>query len=299
MKVKIAVVSPKSYSFPGTREEHKNVEIAKKYVDEAAEEGAKIICFPEAYPGPFCGSPTYFGAGELCGKARENKVHVIAGGLERGPSGKYYTTAWLINPSGRRVGKYRRTTPAGPPVYENVFGISFDKLIWGNELPVFRTKYGTIGIFFCSEVYTPEISRVLAIKGADIIFAPSGGTPPYAHITWTTLLWARAIENLVYVAYCQHMPEPGGYGGIGGATRILSPESVLSQSPFEGFITATLDMDRLKLLRNIVEDTKPPFRLTQPALSSGLGFYTYNNVQISRKPDLYRPIVMKKSELGK
>ena len=207
MKVKIAVVSPKSYSFPGTTEEQRNVEVAKKYIDEATEDGAKIICFPEGYPGPFCGSSTYFGANDLCEKARENKVYLIAGGLEEGSPGKYYTTAWLIGPDGKEIGKYRRTTPAGVPIYEVIFGKPFDKLIWGNELPVFKTEYGNIGIIFCTEVYTPELSRVLALKGADIIFTPSGGILPHAFETWTTLLWARAIENLVYIAYCQHMPE--------------------------------------------------------------------------------------------
>lgn len=299
MKVKIAVVSPKSYSFPGTKQEKKNIGIAKNYIDEAAKAGAKIVCFPEAYPGPFCGAPNYFGPPALCGKARENDVYVIAAGLEKARPGKYYTTTWIIAPDGEKLGQYRRTTPAGGPVYEHIFGVPFDRLVWGNELPVFKTKYGNIGITVCSEIYTPELSRVLALKGADIIFSPAGGCPPSAFATWTTLLWARAIENLVYVGFCQHMVEPGGMFGVGGATRILGPESILAQSPFEGLLTATLDMDRLKTLRNKVEDVRPPYCRTQPGLSSGLCFYSYKGVPISRKPELYRPICMSEAELEK
>jgi len=273
--------------------------VARNHIDKAAKDGAKIICFPEAYPGPFCGSVTYSGPEGLREKARENKVYVIASGLEEGSPGKYYTTARLIGPDGKEVGKYRRTTPAGPQIYEVLFGQPFKNLIWGDELPVFKTKYGNIGIIFCSEIYTPELSRVLALKGADIIFAPAGGCPPAMFQTWTTLIWARAIENLVYVAHCQHMPESAGQFSSGGATRIVSPEAVLAHSPFDGFITATLDMDRLKLLRGIMEDVKPPFRMTQPGLSSGLCFHNFNNMQISRRPELYKPIVMKKSELDR
>ena len=70
MMVKIAAVSPKSYSAPGTNEERKNVEVAKKYIDIAAKDGVKIVCLPEGYPGPFCGPPTYSGVDELCEKAK-------------------------------------------------------------------------------------------------------------------------------------------------------------------------------------------------------------------------------------
>ena len=82
------------------------------------------------------------------------------------------------------------------------------------------------------------------------------------------MVWARAIENLVYVVFCQHMPDPSGLLGGGGATRIVGPENILSHSPFEGYITATLNLNRLKLLRGLVEDAKSRRKNFDDLLSS-------------------------------
>ena len=98
------------------------------------------------------------------------------------------------------------------------------------------------------------------------------------------------------------MPDPSGLLGGGGATRIVGPENILSHSPFEGYITATLNLNRLKLLRGLVEDAKSnglqePYRRTLTGLSSGLRFHNFNGIPIARKPELYKPLVMSEEEL--
>ena len=98
MKVKIAVVSPRSYSVPGTKDEQKNIEIAKWYIEAAVKEEAKLVCFPEGYPGPFCGPLSYSGPDALCEDAKKHGIYIIASELEASLPGKCYTTAWLIGP---------------------------------------------------------------------------------------------------------------------------------------------------------------------------------------------------------
>ena len=69
----------------------------------------------------------------------------------------------------------------------------------GDSFPVFDTEHGKVGLAMCSEVYMPEVSRALALRGAEIIFMPAGKDKNRLWATWRTLIWARAIENLAIV----------------------------------------------------------------------------------------------------
>jgi predicted amidohydrolase len=288
--VKIASVQPRSH---GGSDEEKNVDVACKYIDEARKLDAEIVCFPEGYPGPFTGPVNYSAEKKLCAAAKRNRIYVIAGMLEAaGDSDAYYTREYLIAPSGDVVGEYRRVTSAGPQCYDYL-GMGDKDLAWGDQVPVFETEHGNIGILCCSEIYTPELPRVLALKGADIVFMPVGGKLWTFSETWRTLVWARAIENIFYTAVSCHM-----FGREEGIGTIAGPEEVLAESRKEGIITATLDIDRLEWLR----ENDCPYDWstvnTVPARSSGLCFYEYEGVEISRRPELYAPLTMSRAELA-
>ncbi len=272
MKVKIAAVQPRSFR---DKEEWKNLPMALKYIDEAAQNGVQLVCFPEGYPGPYSGPMTFSATDDLCKKAEEHGIHLIAGSVEKASENSYYLTVKLIDTNGEIVGEYRRVQPAPAHVDKVLFG---KKIAPGKKLDVFRTKLGNLGILICSEMYCPELSRVLALKGADIIFYPSGGMIYELTETWKTLIWARAIENLVYTVACQNI-----WGMEDGIATIAGPEEVLAESKSDGIIYATLDLDRLKWLREHEErlDLPKPYK-TIPGLINW------------RKPELYRAIVSKK-----
>jgi predicted amidohydrolase len=289
LKVKIGVVQP--WGFLG-EEAKKQPEMASKYIEEGAIQGAQILCFPEWYPGPPIGPMASATTENLRMKAKEYGIYLIAGGLEEGKEpNSYYTSHHLIAPNGDIVGTYRRTTSAGPNIYETVFQWGDRRLLWGNELPVFQTEYGNVGILFCSEVYTPELARVLALKGADMIFLPSGGLFWTWAKGWKNLIWARAIENLVYTAACGHI-----FGVEEGIATIAGPEEILAESTKEGVITAEIDLERTAWLRNIDAPASAFLVGVNPGRSSGLGFFNYKGL-LSRRPDLYEPICMNEEQL--
>jgi len=249
MNVSISVVQPKAFG----ENEEKNVEEALRYIDEAASEGAKIICFPEGYPGPFWERfyfskepKSYDWTQTLCSKAREKEVYVIAGKLEYIDEKNYYDILLLIDDDGKIAGKYKRTTPLGPYLFDEGYQV-------GDDLPVFKTPYGVLGLLTCSEVYAPELSRVLALKGAEIIFLPSGGLIAELTPTWKALVWARAIENLAYTATCQDV-----FGVEDGIAMIAGPEEILGEKKDAGVLTATLDLDRVRWLREQEEKIEFP-----------------------------------------
>jgi len=251
-KVKIAVVQSKS--FKGKRE-IENVTSALSYLDSAVEKGAKIVCFPELYPGPSNPTNNYDSA-ELNEKAKAKKIYIIKSRIEKEQGSAelpYSVCAELIGPDGEVIGKYKRTTPLGPYLYKDkALPFDFDYQE-AEDLPVFDTEYGKIGILICSEVYVPELSRILALKGAKIIFYPSGGLINELLKTWRTMVWARAIENIMYTGVCQNL-----YGVEEGVAMIAGPEGVLIEEKNEGVLVAEVDIGRIRWLREQEEKIEMP-----------------------------------------
>jgi predicted amidohydrolase len=141
----------------------------------------------EAIPGP---STEYFG-----GLAREHKLHLVVGLLERdGPV--IYNVAVLIAPDGKLVGKYRK---ASLPRAEIEGGITP-----GNEYPVFQTSFGKVGLMVCYDGFFPEVARQLSRNGAEVIAFPVWGCNPL-------LAAARACENHVYLVSSTYMDNKAGW----------------------------------------------------------------------------------------
>jgi predicted amidohydrolase len=267
MKIKVAAVQPLSASGAA---ESKNASDAVNWIRVAAEKGAELIVFPEGYPGPINPSNKYDAWGALVKAAAEHRVHVIGSRIV--PSGAGYAVQLsLIDDRGKILGEYRRTTPRGPYVYRDIPHWNFD-YVESDEIPrVFETRIGRIGMLVCSELYCPELSRLLMLQNADIIVYPAGGAINELLQGWRTMVYARAIENLVYTVACQNL-----YGPEEGVGIIAGPEGVLAEEKGAGLVAAELDLERLNFLRG--QDEKIEFP-KQYASIPGL--------QRWRRPELY------------
>jgi apolipoprotein N-acyltransferase len=101
---------------------------------------------------------------------------------------RLYNTACLIDRDGKLAGKYRKVHLA--PI-EHWF------LSSGDDFPVFSTDIGNVGIAICYDMVFPESCRILALKGADIIFHPTNGMEGQLGVS---LLRVRAVDNSVILA---------------------------------------------------------------------------------------------------
>ena len=267
MELRLSVVQPETLT---GSEAPKNVDRAVKYVRQAARDGARLVMLPETYPGPYTVPVNYSPHEALSAVAREEKVYLVGGAIEyvqpddRGQA-PCYNCLYLYGPDGKRIGKYKRTTPPGPWIYKGGKFWDFQyQAAEELELPVWDTEFGKLGILMCSEVYVPELSRMMALQGARITLLPAGLWPPNLHETWRTLIWARAIENLMITATSRNILEPGAIGHA----IIASPEEILLESRQPGVFTVTVDLARLEWLRNemdrLVEG--PPLWKTKPGI---------------------------------
>lgn len=172
----------------GTRE---NLDQFSRFIAEAGNNKADIVCLPEAMTMAGTGL-NYVSAAEpvpgpttsyLGDVAKKHNLYIVAGILEK-EGNVVYNTAVLIDRKGSLAGKYRKVCL---PREEIEGGITP-----GTDFPVFDTDFGRIGIMICWDVTFPEVARALALKGAEIILMPIWGGN-------LTLAQARAIENQIYL----------------------------------------------------------------------------------------------------
>jgi predicted amidohydrolase len=247
MTFRIAIVQPIAH--PPGRDEH-NVADAVRTVERAAGEGADFVCFPETYPGPWRMPATFDPTAALGEAAAKYGTHAVFGTIEpiegkvAGNPASAYNLIVMAYPDGRAPARYRRTHPNGPWIYTGGKYWEF-QYVAGDEFPVFETVHGKVGLAMCSEVYMPEVSRALALRGAELIFMPAGVDKSRLWATWRTLIWARAIENLAIVVTTQNLFDHSQRG----LAMVAAPEEILFESTAPGTSMVEVSLDRVRYLR--------------------------------------------------
>jgi predicted amidohydrolase len=248
MTFRIAVVQPISHR-PG--DDERNVADAVRTIERAAGEGSHFVCFPETYPGPWRMPATFDPTTALAEAAAKHGVHAVFGTIEpidakaTGNAASAYNLIVMTYPDGRAPARYRRTHPNGPWIYTGGQSWEF-QYVAGDDFPVFETVHGKVGLAMCSEVYMPEVTRALALRGAELIFMPAGVDKNRLWATWRTLIWARAIENLAIVVTTQNLFDHGQRG----LAMVAAPEEILFESTVAGLSIVDVSLDRVRQLRS-------------------------------------------------
>ncbi|MBU1035460.1 carbon-nitrogen hydrolase family protein [bacterium] len=174
--------------------------------------------------------------------ARELKVHVILPIYEKGKEKNVImNSSILINDEGEIAGVYRKTHPFPT---ERLGGGGWTTP--GKEAVVVETKLGKIGMIICYDGDFPELSRVLAIQGAEIITRPSALLRSFE--IWDMTNKARAYDNHVYVIAANSVGADAGNNYYFGSSMIISPiaQKLAQALGTEEIISAKLDPDPLK-----------------------------------------------------
>lgn len=176
--------------------------------------------------------------------ARELSTYVVWPTYRRGGGrGVVYNSAILIGPDGEIVGIYDKTHPAP---WERREGGGWVEI--GNRADVFETELGTIGMIICYDGDFPELSRLLAVKGAEIIVRASALQRSFD--IWYLTNAARAYDNHVYVV-ASNLVGPDALGNYGfGHSMIVNPIAwrLAQARGTEEIISARLDPDPLRYI---------------------------------------------------
>ena len=188
-------------------DEGENIAAVSALVEQAAEQGARIVLPPELFSGPyFCkvedeaifalARPTADHPSVIAMRALAAKLKVaIPTSFFERDGHHYYNTLAMIDASGEIMGTYRKShIPDGPGYEEKYYfrpGNDGFK-VWDVDLGAgARTR---IGVGICWDQWYPEAARVMALMGAELLFYPTAiGSEPYDADLDTSRMWRRAM----------------------------------------------------------------------------------------------------------
>ncbi|MEA2076243.1 MAG: carbon-nitrogen hydrolase family protein [Euryarchaeota archaeon] len=136
--------------------------------------------------------------------------------------------------SGDVIGTYRRVVihPMGKPFIQS-----------GNEFPVFEFDDTTFGVLVCFEIAFPELTRIIALKGASIIFVPAS-VPEESDYLWDARLKARAIDDQLFVVGVNRCGEIGNEQYL-GRSMVVSPQGEIVYECKNGEEPVELDLEEI------------------------------------------------------
>ena len=243
----------------------KNADRAVEMVREAAAKGAKIVCFPEMFNTGY--NFQLIGDGfHNCGEtidghtitrlqkvAKECACYVIAPiTLEKKVKGVFYNAAVVIDDEGVVLGDYSK---------HHLWAAERYYFHAGEDIPVFDTKYGKIGVMICYDAGFPETARALTLKGAELIFMPSAWRIQDWDM-WNLNIPQRALENTLYVAGVNRFGHEDDLYMFGNSKvadwrgRIIAE----SKEEKEEIVYAEIDLDQLTKARldiHYLKDRRP------------------------------------------
>lgn len=244
----------------------RNLDHVLGLLDQAATQRADIVCLPQECV-PSDGGPTAQAAlAAIAGKAAAGKMYVVAN-LREKQGAKLYLTSYLIGPDGRTVGKYRKS-----------HRLPDEPFALGDDLPVFDTRFGKVGLMIGTDHYWPEIPLVMALNGAELILASLGVEAVPQGMPLETTLRVRAIDDHVTLAaanyagdlpyLCSNYPaytgEPLGRACVVDRSGIVCADTGVRP----GLALAPLDVARPKDIYHLTfkEDRKLFRSLADPAV---------------------------------
>ena len=219
-----------------SEEKERNIEKAVRFTKIAIEKGAHIICFQELFTThwfPREMDKRYFSLAEkvdgltigtMRKLAKEYGVVLICPIFEM-EADSFYNSAIVIDADGEILGSYRKIHVPQIPLWEERYYFSS-----GNHgFPVFKTKFAPIGIQICWDNFFPEGSRILALKGAKILFSPTAAAFA-SQRKWETVISSNAIANGVYIFRVNRVGSEEKQDFY-GRSFCLSPEGELLDKP--------------------------------------------------------------------
>jgi predicted amidohydrolase len=218
---------------PGNTVE-KNIAVMSELLDKAGTSGCQIVCLPEGWPTGNTGlgmskveANTLDGSASrmMAQKAKQYGMYIVSG-LYSWQGDTMNNVAVLYDRQGNRQAVYKKIQLPDAEAEQGA--------VPGNSLPVFTTDFGKIGILICWDYAFPEVSRIMALNGAEILFCPIAGDIRGTDV-WKITARSRAVDNGVYFVTSIY----------DGHSVIINPAGdVLQETGTQGtLITATIDLN--------------------------------------------------------
>jgi predicted amidohydrolase len=244
----------------------RNLEVTLHYIREAARNGSRVVLFPEAnltsYYFPYLiqlpPEQVRNALDEVCAAAKQGDLWVIVGTI-RQTHDRFINLAHVVSPAGDIVHEYAKVNMAGRDEKTYCRG--------GDKLSLFEIDGILCTLVICRDGRHPELYRIPAMAGAQILFHPSCSSDEIEAVAWKRTSGraqqpAGPNSKIFHCVANTVGQSPDGKQTSSGWSFIREPNGIpLAEAGFyqEEMITAVLDLDRADRAYALDSAENPPF----------------------------------------
>lgn len=242
----------------GTKEE--NLKQMAECMERADLKSTDLVTFPEMFLCPYetaCfpafaekeGGTAWQWFSRL---AKTYNVYLSAGTMpELGEDGRIYNTAYVFDRQGHQIGKHRKVHLFDIDIRGGQYFKESETLSPGNEVTVFDTEFGKVGLCICYDFRFPELARQMVNRGAQIFIVPAAFNMTTGPAHWELLYRSRAVDNQVFVIGTAPARDMTASYHSWGHSLVVNPwgEIIEMLGENEGSLRCQLELEQVKAVR--------------------------------------------------
>ncbi|OVA08372.1 Carbon-nitrogen hydrolase [Macleaya cordata] len=239
-----------------------NISRARKTVEDAAKNGAKLVVFPEMWNCPYSienfsdyaedfddedESPSFLMLSDV---ARSEGITIVGGSIPERCGDQLYNTSCVFGTDGKLIAKHRKLHLFDLDIPDFPGDICFkesDTITAGDALTIVDTDVGRIGIGICHDLRFPELAILYKERGAHLICYPGAFNMSTGEFLWELVQRARQL----FVATCSPARDSRGSYMIWGHSTLVGPfgEIIATSGHEETTVIAEIDYSMIQSRR--------------------------------------------------
>ena len=240
-------------------DKQKNLERARQMLEQAKRDGAELAVLPEMFCCPYSnrffrsygeeeGGPAWQA---LSGMAREFSFYLVAGSMPELKDGQVYNTAYVFDRTGQQIAKHRKAHLFDIDVEGGQRFQESETLSPGDQITVFDTEFGRLGLCICFDFRFQEMAKAMADRGAQLIVVPAAFNMTTGPAHWELMFRQRAVDNQVFtLGTAPARNEEEEYVSYGNSILVDPWGTVLARAGAgEELLLADIDLARNEAIR--------------------------------------------------
>lgn len=237
-----------------------NIKKSLDMIKTAAENKSDLIILPEMFNCPYDNSKFMDYAEEkensktlkaISKAANDSNLYIVAGSIPELDEDKLYNSSFVFNRDGKIVGSHRKMHLFDIDIPGKISFKESATLSAGNQITIINTELCKIGVAICYDIRFPELLRIIALKGAELVVIPGAFNMTTGPAHWETLIRARSIDNQLYVATASPARnEELSYVAYGNS-MVADPwgKILIRAGAEEKIVYADIDLSKIKEVR--------------------------------------------------
>lgn len=254
-KIKVAMLQSHVYT-----DKEENLRALHRKLEELVPEKPDLVTLPEMFNCPYqnCNFPVYAEKDggpawqALSAMAKEFGIYLSAGSVpEADDEGHIFNTAYVFDRQGDQIAKHRKMHLFDIEVEGGQSFKESDTLTPGDQVTVFDTEFGKMGICICFDFRFPELVRLMVLEGAQVILVPAAFNMTTGPAHWEILFRTRGLDNQAFMlGTAPARDASSGYTSWGHTIAVSPWGDILGQmDEKEGCMIHVLDLDRVQKVR--------------------------------------------------